>query len=144
LGIADRVEFMGFCKDVPERIAAVDILVHASTTGEPFGQVILEGMAEGKPVVATNGGGVPEIVVDGVTGSLVPMGNAQAMADAVCDFLEHPEKAQQMGREGRRRVESHFTIQQTARRAEAVYEEMLRQRRSPEPEQAAIAEPTEV
>ena len=63
---------------MPARIAELDIVVHASTTGEPFGQVIIEGMAEQRPVVATNGGGVPEIVQDGVTGLLVPMGDALA------------------------------------------------------------------
>src|SRR4051812_26231978 len=60
LGIADAVEFTGFRDDVRELIADLDLLVHASTSGEPFGQVIVQGMAAAKPIVATNGGGVPE------------------------------------------------------------------------------------
>lgn len=101
-------------------------MVHASTKGEPFGQVIIEGMAAGKPVVATNGGGVPEIVEDGRTGILVPMGDVQAMAEAISQILSDPVEARAMGIRARQRVADHFTLQQTARRVEAVYEEVLR------------------
>jgi glycosyltransferase involved in cell wall biosynthesis len=126
LGVEQIVEFAGFCKDVNLALGNLDLVVHASTKGEPFGQVIIEGMAAGKPVVATNGGGVPEIVEDGETGLLVPMGDATAMAEAICQILETPERARAMGRKGRERVAAHFTMDQTARRVEAVYEEMFR------------------
>jgi glycosyltransferase involved in cell wall biosynthesis len=123
LGIDQVVEFAGFSTDVAQAISELDLVVHASTTGEPFGQVIIEGMAAGKPVVATNGGGVPEIVENGKTGVLVPMGDARAMADAICQILADPAWAQEMGARGRQRVIDHFTVQQTARRVEAVYAE---------------------
>jgi len=126
LGIEHIVEFAGFCKDINLALSNLDLVVHASTKGEPFGQVIIEGMAAGKPVVATNGGGVPEIVEDGKTGILVPMGDATAMAEAICQILESPGRAREMGRKGRDRVAAHFTMDQTARRVEAVYEEMFR------------------
>jgi glycosyltransferase involved in cell wall biosynthesis len=122
LGIEKLVEFTGFLSDIDEAIAELDLLVHASITGEPFGQVIIEGMAAAKPVVATNGGGVPEIVDDGDTGILVPMGDVQAMADAICEVLADPVRARQMGIRGRQRVEDHFT----ANRVEAVYHKVLR------------------
>ena len=125
LGIEPNVDFLGFVNDVPARIDRLTVLVHASTTGEPFGQVIIEGMAASKPVIATNGGGVPEIVQDGVTGLLIPMGDADAMAKAIEYLLEHPEAAAEMGRLGRRRVEEKFTIQHTARLVEAVYRRVL-------------------
>ena len=70
----------------------LSVLVHASITGEPYGQVIIEGMAAGKPVIATNGGGVPEIVVDGVTGYLVPMNDVNAMADAMIQLISDPDR----------------------------------------------------
>jgi len=124
LGLAEAVEFLGFREDVPELISRMDMLVHASTTGEPFGQVIIEGMAARKPLVATNGGGVPEIVVDGVTGLLVPMGNVNAMADAICKLLEDPERAIRMGQAGFLRVEENFTIAQTAQRIEIIYRKL--------------------
>jgi glycosyltransferase involved in cell wall biosynthesis len=126
LGIQDRVEFTGFRNDIRQAIAGLDLLVHASTKGEPFGQVIIEGMAAGKPVVATNGGGVPEIVKDGQTGILVPMGEIQAMADAICQILADPARAKAMGIRGQQRVADHFTLEQTARRVETVYAEISR------------------
>jgi glycosyltransferase involved in cell wall biosynthesis len=125
LDLTDVIHFSGFVKDVPARIAQLDIVVHASTTGEPFGQVIIEGMAQQKPVVATNGGGVPEIVENGVTGMLVPMGDAPAMANAIQYLLENPKVARQMGIRGRERVIASFTIQTTARKVEAVYKQVL-------------------
>ena len=125
LGISGLVTFTGFRKDVPNVIADMDLIVHASTTGEPFGQVIIEGMAAGKPVVATNGGGVPEIVDDGKTGILVPMGDVQAMADAISRLLADPVLAADMGARGRERVRDHFTIERKARKIEAVYQEMF-------------------
>ena len=125
LGIEPMVEFTGFCNDIPSMVASLDLVVHASTTGEPFGQVIIEGMAAGKPVVATNGGGVPEIVEDGRTGILVPMGDVPAMQDAICEIIANPEKSAEMGRLGRQRVMERFTTDHTARSVQAVYEELL-------------------
>ena len=125
LELSECVEFMGFRKDVPALIAQLDVLVHASTIGEPFGQVVVEGMVAGKPVVATNGGGVPEIVQDGVTGWLVPMGESVPMAEAIARLLSDPESAAAMGAAGRQRVLEHFTIELTARRVQEVYDQML-------------------
>ncbi len=125
LGIQDSVEFSGFRDDIGRAIAELDLLVHASTIGEPFGQVIIEGMAAGKPVVATNGGGVPEIVEDGRTGILVPMADVEAMASAISQVLSDPVSAKAMGIRARQSVADHFTIEQTARRVEAVYAELL-------------------
>ena len=82
-GWSGAVDFLGFREDVPELMRGLDILVHASVIGEPFGQVVAEGMAAGCAVVATRGGGVPEIVVDGESGLLVEMGDAAGMAAAI-------------------------------------------------------------
>ena len=87
LAISDCIEFTGFQDDVASFIERLDILVHASITGEPFGQVVIEAMASGKPVVATNGGGIPEIVQHQITGLLVPMGDAKSMAAAILRLL---------------------------------------------------------
>ena len=128
LGIEDRVVFTGFCSDIHKRIAALDLVVHASTTGEPFGQVIVQGMAASKPVIATNGGGVREIVEDGVTGLLIPMGDPAAMAAAICRLLRDPVEAAAMGRRGRQRVEQRFTIERTAERVAGVYRQLVQRR----------------
>ena len=125
LGLQHVVEFTGFVDDVREVIAGLDVVVHASTTAEPFGQVIVEGMAAGKPVVATAGGGVTEIVVDGVTGLLVPMGDADAMATAVNRLLGDPALAATLAEAGRQRARDQFTIQHTVDRIQAVYDNLL-------------------
>ena len=125
LNLENCVEFTGFRNDVADLIRQSNVVVHASIVGEPFGQVIIEAMAAARPVVATNGGGVPEIVIEGVTGSLVPMGDAHAMALAICHLLEHPELARNMGRDGQQRVIEHFTIQTTASNMEKVYDDLL-------------------
>jgi len=130
-GIAGAVEFTGFRKDVADLIARLDVLVHASKTGEPFGQVIIEGMAAAKPVIGTRGGAVPEIIVEGETGLLVPMGDAAQMAEAICALLADPERARRMGLAGRTRVAEHFSIQNTARGVQAVYDDLLAPRNQP-------------
>lgn len=125
LGLDGVVEFTGFRSDVPCLIADLDLLVHASTTGEPFGQVVIEGMAAGKAVVATRGGGVPEIVVDGETGLLVPMSDAPAMAAAILRLLSDAALRERMGRAGRQRVRDRFTLQHTAAAVQSIYAELL-------------------
>jgi glycosyltransferase involved in cell wall biosynthesis len=125
LGLDDCLEFTGFRTDVPALIRKLDILVHASTIGEPFGQVVTEGMVAGKPVVATDGGGVPEIVEAGVTGLLVPMGDVDALAGAMVTLLSDPVRARAMGVAARMRVLDQFTVAHTARNMEAVYDTVL-------------------
>ncbi len=125
LGLNGAVEFTGFRSDVPQLIEALDVLVHASTLPEPFGQVVVEGMAAGKPVVATDGGGVKEIIEDGRTGLLVPMGNAGAMADALLRLLRDPDLCRRMGEAGARHVRENFTIEQTTAQVQEVYEMLI-------------------
>jgi glycosyltransferase involved in cell wall biosynthesis len=124
LGLDSAVEFRGFREDVAAEIAQLDVCVHASTRPEPFGQVIIEAMAAGVPVVATNAGGVPEIVQDGVTGLLVPMNDAEAMAAAVASLLADPSMAESMGRRGSEDVEQRFSIRKTASEVERVFLEV--------------------
>jgi glycosyltransferase involved in cell wall biosynthesis len=126
LGLDEAVEFTGFRQDVPELIAGLDILAHASTIGEPFGQVVAEGMIAGKPVVATNGGGVPEIIKDGISGLLVPMDDAPALATAILWLMENPEQAQEIAKAGRQRILDHFTIEQTVSKVQGIYDDLLR------------------
>jgi glycosyltransferase involved in cell wall biosynthesis len=129
LGLDDLITFTGFVSDIPALLQELDVVVHASTIGEPFGQVIIEGMAAARPVVATNGGGVPEIVLHNETGLLVPMGDVAAMAEAICQLLEDPRKRAEMGSKGRERVKECFTLQRTLAGIETVYATILRQPR---------------
>ncbi len=129
-GLTNHVEFTGFRSDVAELMRQLDVVVHASTVGEPFGQVVIEAMASSKPVVATRGGGIIEIMVDGVTGILVPMGDADAMASAIVRMIENPEMAHEMGKAGKEWVKQFFTIEKTARQTEDVFTRMLARRPS--------------
>jgi len=125
LGLDDLVTFTGFTEDVLGAYRRLTILVHASTVPEPFGQVVLEGMMEARPVIATRGGGVTEIVLDGRTGVLVPMSDAQAMAAAILELLADPNRAEALGRAARARAIDRFSIDRTARGVEAVYDSLL-------------------
>lgn len=123
LKIADRVIFTGFRTDIPDVMTSLDILVLASWA-EPFGRVIIEAMAAGKPVVATMAGGAPEIVQDGITGILVPPRDSQSIARAVLHILQDNEMRQEMGRVGEERAQEHFSVDQNVRKTQAVYEEI--------------------
>jgi glycosyltransferase involved in cell wall biosynthesis len=81
-------------------------------------------MIAAKPVVATNGGGVPEIVQDGISGLLVPMSDDEAMADAILSLLRDPERATRIAEAGRKRVQEHFLIEHTTRKVETIYDEI--------------------
>jgi len=121
LGLVDRIVFAGFRQDIPEILGSLEILVLTSLQ-EPFGRVLIEAMACAKPVVATNAGGVPEIVHDGETGLLVPMRDPEALARSIKLLLNNKEKAKEMGEKGRRRVEENFTIEAHVKKVESLYQ----------------------
>jgi glycosyltransferase involved in cell wall biosynthesis len=95
-GLKDRFRFTGFRTDVARIIHALDILVTPSYS-ESFGRVVVEGMAAGRAVVASECGGIPEIIEDGVTGILVPVGDARALADAIVDLCTDSAKRNRLG-----------------------------------------------
>ena len=108
LGLADgTVRFLGFRDDVPDLLADTDLLVLPSFE-EGFPNTLLEGMALGLPVVSTPVDGIPELVVDGVTGVLTPPGDAPALAAAIGSLLGDAERRRQLGEAGRARVRAEF------------------------------------
>ncbi len=128
LGLDGVVRFTGWRygpADMPEVYRALDVLVLPSRQPEPFGLVLLEAMASGVPVVATDQGGPREICVADETGLLVPPGDAAALAGAVRSLLDDPGRAREMGRAGRRRVEALYDQRLTAQRLAALYAELL-------------------
>lgn len=124
LGLDQCVEFCGFVRDIQRHIATLDIVVHASTIPEPFGQVIIEGMAAGKPVIASRGGGPTEIVADGSSGILIPMNDVDALADAMRRLLRDSKLRERLGAGGRQRVQEAFRIETTADKVSQVYSEL--------------------
>jgi len=129
LGVAEAVSLPGFLPqtDMPQLYGAIDVLAHASIE-EPFGLVLVEAMASEKPVVAINGGGVPEIIHDGQDGLLVPAETPVAMAEAIERVLDDPSFAERLGRAGRRRVLDAFTPEMQAAAMLRVYEQALNRR----------------
>lgn len=109
LGLEERVMMAGFQKDVPQWMQAADVIVHASDR-EPFGLVVIEAMAVGKPVIATDEAGPGEIVTDGENGLLVRFGDAAGLAAAVLRCLEDPRRAAAMGRAARLRARRFSTV----------------------------------
>jgi len=125
LGLADRVIITGYRKDVADHVNAVQVLVHASILPEPFGRVLLEGMALRKPLVASDGGAVPEIVVDGVTGLLFRTGDSSHLAQCLERMLEDPDMASRMGDAGYRRLVDHFSTHRNVSATQQLYDRIL-------------------
>jgi len=125
LGLSDRVEFLGWRDDVPEILAALDLLVHPSSEPEPFGRSLAEAQASGVAIVATAAGGIPEVVEDQVTGLLVPPRDPAALASAINELVADPDRRAAMGVAGRERARRLFTREAHARAVEAVYAELL-------------------
>ena len=127
LGLSGCAHVMDGCANIQELLAALDISI-ISSRYEGCCNVILESMAMAKPVVATAVGGNPELVVPEATGLLVPANDPQALAEAILRLVGDRTQAQAMGREGRRRVEAHFTIPRMAAQTTEVYRRLMESR----------------
>lgn len=122
LGIAEQVAFTGNRADVARVLSVVDVLAISSYTVECFPFALLEAMAAGRPAVCTAIGGLPEMIVDGVTGRLVPPRDPDALAAALVPLVRDRELARRMGRAARARVEDHFTLEHSVRAAQSALE----------------------
>jgi glycosyltransferase involved in cell wall biosynthesis len=109
LGIADRVRFLGFRKDVPQLMRAVDCIVHVPIDPEPFGRVIVEAMLAQRPVIAAHAGGIPEIIENGVSGILITPGDPDELAEALRRIFSDPVAAAEMAANAQQRARSHFS-----------------------------------
>jgi glycosyltransferase involved in cell wall biosynthesis len=123
-GLSERIRFLGFRPDAPRLIAAFDVIAVPSHV-EPLGNATLEAMAAGRPVVGSRVGGIPEMVVDGETGRLVPPRDASALAEALAALVAAPEDARAMGRAGRARAQRLFNCDSHAQNVAASYERVL-------------------
>lgn len=124
LQVRSHVIFTGFLQDIPGILAAVDVFVLPSLK-EAAGGVVREAMAAQKPVVAARVGGIPESVVDGVTGFLVPPGDHESLSRAIIELLNAPEVRERFARVGRERVEARFSLEAMVRQYQALYHELL-------------------
>lgn len=124
LGLERQVHFAGWRDDVPDVLALFDIFALPSL-GEHFGRVLIEAMAMARAVVATDAGGVPEIVIQGETGLLVPPAQPRPLAEAVLALLKDPALAARLGAAGRRRAETEFSLARHVEAVEALYRALL-------------------
>jgi sugar transferase (PEP-CTERM/EpsH1 system associated) len=120
LGIDAHVRWLGHRHDVESVFAAADVFV-LSSQSEGLSNTILEAMAAGLPVVATRVGGADELVLDGLTGLLVPPGSPEALAEALASVLRDPEARRAMGAAGRERAHAEFSLDAMIGRYEALY-----------------------
>jgi glycosyltransferase involved in cell wall biosynthesis len=124
LGLGGRIHFLGYREDVQSIVRDVDCLVVPSTMeGMPF--VILEAMTASKPVIASKIYGIPEVIVEGETGFMVPPRDVDSLYAAMRKVFENPGLCRRMGAAGRRRVESSFSLERMVRGVESVYEAVL-------------------
>ena len=124
LGLRRDVFFIGLCERVADLLALSDVCALTSTA-EGFSNAILEYMAAGRPVVATDVGGAREAVIDGQTGFLVKSDDDLAMAERIITLLCDPERARVMGERGRQIIEKKFSCEAQLERTQSLYDQLL-------------------
>jgi glycosyltransferase involved in cell wall biosynthesis len=139
LGISEKVGFTGYVADAPCAIRALDVLVHASTQPEPFGRVIAEGMACGRAVIASAGGGAAELISEGKDALAHPPGDDQALAARISELVRDPELRARLGRAGRITAERRFDRSRLAAQLIPLYRRLAGQT-APQPEAEMVTQ----
>ena len=124
MGLSETVVFLGSRPDVAGLLPALDVFV-LSSDSESFSMAIVEAMASGKPVIATNSGGPGEIVIEGETGFLVPIGQPSSLAEKITLLLQNPTLAHQMGQKARCRAVNCFSLERMISAREMLFSDLL-------------------
>ncbi|WP_141335194.1 glycosyltransferase family 4 protein [Paenibacillus sp. tmac-D7] len=120
-----NVTMLGHVNNITDLMSQADLLVHTSIVPEPFGQVIVEGMAVGLPVIASDAGGPKEIVVHEQTGLLIPPGESVPLVMAIQWMIDHPDARKEMGELAMKRVQELFLIEQTVETITSFYPQVI-------------------
>ena len=128
LGISEQISFTGEITELSSFLASATLFVLPSRS-EGFSNAIVEAMAAGLPVIASDVGGNTEAVIDDTTGRIVPPEDVGALASAMLEMLGNPDRARAMGNAGRRRVEQHFTTEAMMKQLTAAYQGLLANQR---------------
>jgi glycosyltransferase involved in cell wall biosynthesis len=120
LELKDCFYFLGWVDEAEKLLCAMDVFVSASET-ESFGLAIVEAMAAGTPVVATQTEGAQEVIEAGKTGLLVPIGNVAGIAESVCELLGNPEKSRAMGAHAQEAANARFSLRRMVDEIEEIY-----------------------
>jgi len=125
----ERFHVLGFRKDAPAIVAACDVSVLPSVKREGLPKTVIEAMVFGVTPVVTTAGGSPELVEDGVSGFIVPVNDAQAIADKIQWLFEHPKECKLMGERARERIDQAFNVRDSAKRTKELMEALLSRKR---------------
>ena len=136
LGIEPNVSFLGHRTDIPIILQSCHLVI-SNSSSEPFSLALLEACASGTPVLASAVDGVPELVVDGVTGKLFPYGDSGAMLSALRLLNNDREYSKQLGIAARKRTSSHFTQEVFLRKVRQFYADLVRSLSADPPREAA-------
>lgn len=127
LGFGDDLHLLGLRNDIPDVLAAMDVFV-LSSHDEGMSNAIMEAMSAGRPIVATDVGGAPEMIADGESGLLVPPKVVEPLAAAIRRFVDDPDAAEKMGQAARRTVEERYSIEVMVERYASLYESLWQAR----------------
>jgi glycosyltransferase involved in cell wall biosynthesis len=125
LGLQNRVKFLGFRSDIVPLMTACNLVAHTSTSPEPFGRVIIEGMLCKTPIVASAAGGVVELVNPGKTGWLVTPGNSEELANVINNCYQNPELATNVATEAYQKANENFQLEQTQQQIDQLLRKLL-------------------
>lgn len=126
LGIEDSIYINAFSRDeMAELFRLADVIIYPSSADEPFGLAMLEAMASAKPIIVTESGGMPEIITNDVNGYVIPRRNHEELAKKIIKLLNDPSIREQLGQQGRRMVEEHYTKEIYAKKLIKVYEQVM-------------------
>ncbi|MES9909074.1 MAG: glycosyltransferase family 4 protein, partial [Candidatus Thiodiazotropha sp.] len=115
----------GYIKNVSDYLNTLQIVLHTSIEPEPFGRVLIEAMSLSKPLVAAGDGAVPEIVVNEKTGLIFKPGDHECLAELVIKLLQHKQYAENLGKEGYKRLLEYFHINVNIEKTQLLYDKIL-------------------
>ncbi|ODS34147.1 MAG: putative glycosyltransferase [Candidatus Scalindua rubra] len=127
LGLQENIFLLGARRDIATTLSCINIFLLPSIN-EGFGMVLIEAMAAKKPVIATNVGGIPEVVIDGKTGILIPPKDTEGFSSAIIKLYNNPELSKRMGLAGYRRTKNIFNIETTVHELEDLYSELIKEK----------------
>lgn len=125
LGLTDRFILTGFRTEVERFYSVMQVCVNSATSGESLNMALREALSMGVPIIGSAVGGIPEIIQDGETGILFPPGDADALADAILKLIQDPVLRRSLADEGRRVVQSRFSLSAMLEKTEAYYDRLL-------------------
>jgi glycosyltransferase involved in cell wall biosynthesis len=128
LGLTDRILLLGYCKDEVEVMRSLDVFVLPSVEADTIPQALMQALAVGLPVISTTFGSIPDVVEQGETGLLAAPRDAASLAEHMIAMLQDESLRKRLGANGRRLVESQYSLDRMLDRLESVYERVLQSR----------------